>query len=571
MPARHFAGGGMCKRPAGGIAPTRSRFWRRAVLVLIGLVSSSALAQERFQPERYPFTPALTTNNEREVCGSLLDWAMTEFRGSNFRIDPADNSWPGAEVRWIFSPKRNPELRTNINDALRAYITVENVDLDESGMTQQLVLVDAPFNWQGDWHTLLRVPADVSVDDVLARGQGEVVVKGDYVIGPPPYGIHNVWYDPRVAQIGRFYYVLDVTEGALVLYRIRSTGPLEAACKVPLISDDSSPLGPLSGTGLEALFNLLERIAGGDNCGTLHPGTRLAIAAAQSKSRSAFRPWSLHDGIESIAEETYVGGAGGPYNDRERIDRFLATWADESLSNFRLYRDLAPTERAAIAAMATYYSAAFGVSDDVAHAEAARVTDQVIRRHFVFPANNEPRKRTPLDGLHRLVLDGGPIDEIDRILTANPGIDPRSKDPHSAEPLLFFALEHPALVTHFLDTGYSANESNWFGKFPLMYAAQFNLPETVRLLLKRDADPNARLTESPDWSCQIRIFISGRTPLMYAAESGSLELIRLLVEYGADARAMDTGKHSVLDYLQRNRSMSEADRAQAERLLTIQP
>lgn len=127
---------------------------------------------------------------------------------------------------------------------------------------------------------------------------------------------------------------------------------------------------------------------------------------------------------------------------------------------------------------------------------------------------------------------------------------------------LIAAIGDSALTGIVLDLGADANaRTNWFGKTPLMYAAQRDDVGAVRLLLERGADPSVATGESRDHHCHRPLQRNGRTPLMYAAENASPEVIRLLLEAGADAGARDTEANSPLWYLERNARLTEAARA----------
>jgi ankyrin repeat protein len=89
---------------------------------------------------------------------------------------------------------------------------------------------------------------------------------------------------------------------------------------------------------------------------------------------------------------------------------------------------------------------------------------------------------------------------------------------------LFAAIrngDRPALVSH-LREGAPVNVRAHDGTTPLMLAAVYGAPETVRLLLEAGANPNA-------------VSNGGASPLLLAA--GNLEKIRLLVDHGADVNA----------------------------------
>ena len=92
-----------------------------------------------------------------------------------------------------------------------------------------------------------------------------------------------------------------------------------------------------------------------------------------------------------------------------------------------------------------------------------------------------------------------------------------------------------------------------------MYAAQNNNLKAVDMLLKASADPNSK-TQNPDASCDGKITRDKRTALMYAAENAEAALILTLLEGGASTADKDTEGNSPLWYLDRNETLSEAQK-----------
>ena len=137
----------------------------------------------------------------------------------------------------------------------------------------------------------------------------------------------------------------------------------------------------------------------------------------------------------------------------------------------------------------------------------------------------------------------------------------------STEPL-FQAIRRAdtATVKRLLDSGISADSLDSDGVPALMAATLFAGPDCVKLLLDRDANPNA--TASGDatalmWAMpdleKARLLVArganvnarstnlGRTPLLIAAGMpGTVETLRFLLEKGADLRAKDrAGEHAL--------------------------
>jgi hypothetical protein len=135
------------------------------------------------------------------------------------------------------------------------------------------------------------------------------------------------------------------------------------------------------------------------------------------------------------------------------------------------------------------------------------------------------------------------------------------------------ASTRPDVLAMLLPLGVPASgPTNAFGKTMLMYAAQADKVESVRLLLDAGVEVNAQ-TGPPKgqeiaYRCS-RLERDHRTALMYAAENASADLISLLLDAGADAAAMDTQGNGVSWYLARNVILDEDARARLEARLAL--
>jgi hypothetical protein len=243
-------------------------------------------------------------------------------------------------------------------------------------------------------------------------------------------------------------------------------------------------------------------------------------------------------------------------------------WSYLSLDNRRVQARFQSIFERAKTAVAAYF-----MGRGLSEADAARAADSGLRA-LIFGSDCGSAEM-PATSLRTLLIDGAPLAEIERFVTS-----PRTRQPmaivESAEmthcaafagidPLAHIAVARPDALPLLWDL-IDPDARNAFGKTPLMTAAQFDIPDSVRMLLARGADANARTNPAGTaWAA--------RTPLMYAAANGSLETIRLLLAAGADPQMADSKGLKALHYLLGhgpvpvNPRLSSGERAEAVRLL----
>lgn len=266
-----------------------------------------------------------------------------------------------------------------------------------------------------------------------------------------------------------------------------------------------------------------------------------------------FRPWAL--GVDTPSPD--VG------------DAVLLRWSRTGLWQWRSIRELRELRAAAAPDLARMYVDAFGVAPPVAAAWSGAMLVQATASMVRF-TEQRAFDYTELDVK---LLRGDPETEVAVSLPRRYELFEELPAWGSREPDLFFALEHPNLVQLILDRGAPVDQPNHFGKTALMYAAQFNLHGTARVLLRAGASPNARTVAKPTIACSPFERV-GRTALMYAAENADEDMLALLIAAGADPAARDyedyyidgvgRPREGVADYLARNTRLSLDDKQRIE-------
>ena len=133
-----------------------------------------------------------------------------------------------------------------------------------------------------------------------------------------------------------------------------------------------------------------------------------------------------------------------------------------------------------------------------------------------------------------------------------------------ADSLLHLAINRPDVVKYLLEAceerkdeceermGIGVDAKNHIGKTPLMYAAQFNVLETVRILLdggKTNIDAQTNEGDCTSSFLQACMMTGERTALMYAVQEGNYDVAVYLIEKGADRKLTDTQGKTAYDYL----------------------
>jgi len=149
---------------------------------------------------------------------------------------------------------------------------------------------------------------------------------------------------------------------------------------------------------------------------------------------------------------------------------------------------------------------------------------------LLFAAGADVNARIGDDHIISYCVIFGPLEMVRWFL--DHGVDPLKVK--TSEPTLLFNAGNPEIARLLIERGVDVHTRNENGETALHDIARYgrNAAETMRVLLKSGADPNARDK-------------FGATPLMNARDGACVDV---LVEYGADLTATNEDGYSVLTY-----------------------
>ncbi len=150
------------------------------------------------------------------------------------------------------------------------------------------------------------------------------------------------------------------------------------------------------------------------------------------------------------------------------------------------------------------------------------------------------------DNLNYMLLTGQDFETIQTI----------HKDLNNYHQYLHLSIAYPKNLQKLISLGqkekkFDIDYPNWFGKTPLMVASQYGYLESIKILLKNNANINKQTDEGNCWSENAYecIYNGKRTPLMYALQEGQFEAAKYLIENNADISIKDDKNNLAIDYM----------------------
>lgn len=538
-----------------------------ALLTVLAAVGLSLPGKWRPNHRMLPFTPQLTAGANHPLCREWQTVARHDFLNGR--------SIPLAPPRYVLP--------------LRANDHAELIDLDVFGNRKPLRFVVASYELNWRYRTLV----------VAAfRDPGRRVTSRDEVIKSPsreifdPYSLASSWEHPvpRILKFnGSIYFANSaprgdprITNAKLSIWRLKESGEQETICVLDVVAARPTIRDDLR--YLTALSRQLDHVIGADAvCGSLCPQRDIRSLSASVNWRMRRQPWSML--TLSDGERRKILTDGNRAVDILNYWSIRGAWAYEVVSRIK---HLVPQARSELAG---YYVQEFSMSRNDAENLADTALFSFLITHFNLGSELKGAKtRSLLEAVDALLerksivdvaseyyewssaykenkeilpyqealLYGAPADELRKI--------PTELKKYLAEPELILAVRSPHLISHIVERdGRGALDlGNGFGKTPLMYAAHFNLHESVKALLDLGADPD-RMTLPGTFDIPVRI--AGRTALMYAAENSDRRMVELLLAHGADKQLRDTRNWRAQDYLQLNERLSADDKASMSSIL----
>jgi hypothetical protein len=573
-----------------------------------------------FPATRYPFTPKLLVSQNQKLCVPFFESARKYFFAGQKRKEKED-----AIYGWGALPSGTFDIEGG--RWLGGQPEVIRVPA-KNGQKPYTVLITHQLGIHGSFNTTLYVkPEEIKQEEIEKIFDGKYIDSSEMekngwkiAAGAVTYGevpLHLLWinntlylYKNGLEDAGQD---TAFSPNEASLYSIEpATGDLDETCTV-LAAPETETLGPPrfhryketktdpnetkelpdieTPSALKEFFDVTEEVVGmslnSQPCqGTEGPyeWSRYYTTRNAMRYEALARPWDLAIDTEQVD-----------------LADFVNKWATNNLYNYRIYQKIIGQMPDATKALADFYHDTYGLKEPEANSFAEKAMGIIMKASFVTHWSDDPEIKASLatkgdekafrqrykdalasENLSPLLIRKAVLFGMMDLVQETPKEQLAKHDDdlvrkhydgpdYLPEPLIFYALDDEKMLTLLINKAEDINGRNWFGKTPLMYAAQWNMPETVNLLLADHADINAATQPMPKddmWNCSGRPTISGRTALMYAAENASTPIIQNLLQAGANREAKDSKGRSAKDYLANNQLLNDNERKELSAAFT---
>lgn len=512
------------------------------------------------------FKPTLSVNNDPTVCKPLLNGYTNSFKGHLENPLHADLFGSKAETTATNIIEKNLH-EIEWKDLEFGESTLRIAEFNVAGKYFAVVRRDYSIGWREGYHDEILTTKPFSEYGLDATNYemyfgenklGTFAKSDNPNVFQPIYKAYKEWrnYQSHIyAGLVNIYekdgsvYLLFQQQNDYLLLKLLDQSKLSLTCqfsstpKAEQIKDQISKLASIS-----ALNTTLHEMMGTEcNGGTLHALSNAEGALNYAFNVMTYRPWILDATEGDIDDE----------NTRQGIENNLNQWGYRGIWQYGKYKNYLAHITKAEADLGNFYERQFSLPYD----DAKRLAHTAISSALVAGFNHG-RVRDESHELHQKILDGVATskDLADIDFDSSTEESDGAYGDEAEESLLTFAIMEPKILAMLLDRNADPNETNWFGKTPLMYAAQFNQTESANILLAHGArtDP---YTLKNMFSC---IETNHLSALHYAVRYASKDLIRLLLKHGAPTSAKDSNGHTPLEYLTsyNNSNLSASDLAE---------
>ncbi len=524
------------------------------ICFLASLLVSLTAHAETWPATKYPFLPSVSSSTEPmpAVCGLLAEQYRRHFLTQV--IDLGVNAHQGTptglknNLKWV---EWRPVILPSIPEADQQHASDRlyraDLDIDNDGNQETVVYRANEWSWRGATYQAYVYPSPKDFERQLAENKkfDELLASGAKYY---PSGDKNAfdWQWNNLFSFERRFYFLGegnsywrTTASHVPVYRLSANGESVKLCEIQVLPDKEQALyfsaRPAIASYLDVLWNIGG--AGGGDCGTLHAEVAHDGNVEGAILRAATRPW--------------ITSAGGLYDTGDKA-AFIRDWGYTDAWSLREYQTYLEHREPARLAIAQYLVEAFGLTAKEAEVRGQEVFETLTSAFFMQPSSYPQYQLYEEYEVRRQIAEGG--------LPGQASADAS---------VLSLAVENRKALERLLTDGAPVDAKNEFGKTALMYAAHLNRPDSVEMLLRHGADPNA-LTQAPRFSCGYYISRVSRSALTYAAENASIETMAILVKAGAKVDVTDSTGNNLSFYLARNPRLTERQRKQDIRQLIEQ-
>lgn len=317
-------------------------------------------------------------------------------------------------------------------------------------------------------------------------------------------------------------HVVFVVNENIEVFKLESPSNWEPICRTatrPVYMPTRDAIDISLSAMFKAYSQILKR---GGLCGSLRTHSRWYSNVKENLQTTLYRPWSLFEEKQSYNDSPFSHDLA-----------FLERWAHTGVSDYQSYKDFLEAFERAKFDLSGFYQNMNDWDKSFSQYVATKALEGALGAGIRFYQHTGAYPEHELDA-RKLILSKAPISELEKL-----DIKPRASDvtmrniSYIDESILSAAITYPDALRYLIRSGYDVNHRNAFGKTALMYAAQLNQLESVRILLQAGANPNL-VTYKPADQCYYNLNRHEVSALHYAIRYSDEALINELLSAGAE-------------------------------------